>query len=905
MKLLYKNTYLVAFTFGLCLFTTSINAHDIASPLDINLIENQVYNSRNFLESREDGFLIDTSIAYIPAIDDQAYPSIAFDGTNYLVVWQDNRSGPYDIYGARVDQTGNVLDPAGIAISTFPCFKSDPSIAFDGTNYLVVWLDRRSGSWSDIYGARVAQSGTVLDTAGIAISTAVNGQSYPCVAFDGTNYLVVWQDNRSGIMQRDVYGARVDQSGNVLDSTGIAISTAPNNQWYPSVIYDGTNFLVVWGHQHGNWPWFQDIYGARVDQAGNVLDPNGIIISMVSNCQKQPSVASDGTNYLVVWMDQRGGSYDIYGARVDQSGVVLDPVGIAISTAVNNQASPDVAFDGTNYLVVWEEEGGYDIYCARLTTAGVVLDPAGIAISTAPDEQEHPAVAFDGTNYLIAWKDGRNGGYYQEDIYASKLDQTGNVLDPDGILISTAANQQQNPSVAFNNANYLVVWEDGRNGFYWDIYGARVDQNGNVVDPTAIAISTATDYQHYPAVACDGTNYLVVWEDHRNGAYESDIYGARVDQNGTVLDSMGIEVTISTYGRFPSVTFDGSNYFVVWDTGEGCNAPIFGARIDQLGVVLDPSGIAISHGTYHFHYEDPVVAFDGTNYLVVWQAWAEGWGVGLGGVRVDTSGNVLDPVDIHIAQGDCFWPAIAFDGVNFFVVWEESGDIYGTRVDQSGNVLDTAGIPISTAPYAQEQPSISFDGTHYVVVWRDSRNDSVHYDIHGARISPSGIITESFAVSTQSGRQFAPAIAHGAEDQLLITYTGWTGSNNDNPINTMRIWGEFYPFVGIAEDGRFMVKNSQYNLHVYPNPFTHNIKISFSVGHNAKGIEQRVEGTELKIYDATGRLIKSFNHVTNQIFDQVVWDGRDDAGKKLPSGVYFLKFETGDYSATEKLLMIR
>jgi flagellar hook assembly protein FlgD len=102
-----------------------------------------------------------------------------------------------------------------------------------------------------------------------------------------------------------------------------------------------------------------------------------------------------------------------------------------------------------------------------------------------------------------------------------------------------------------------------------------------------------------------------------------------------------------------------------------------------------------------------------------------------------------------------------------------------------------------------------------------------------------------------------------------------------------------------------MVKNSQYNLHVYPNPFTHNIKISFSVGHNAKGIEQRVEGTELKIYDATGRLIKSFSHVTNQIFDQVVWDGRDDAGKKLPSGVYFLKFQAGDYTATEKLILLR
>ncbi|UCG31493.1 MAG: T9SS type A sorting domain-containing protein [candidate division WOR-3 bacterium] len=36
-----------------------------------------------------------------------------------------------------------------------------------------------------------------------------------------------------------------------------------------------------------------------------------------------------------------------------------------------------------------------------------------------------------------------------------------------------------------------------------------------------------------------------------------------------------------------------------------------------------------------------------------------------------------------------------------------------------------------------------------------------------------------------------------------------------------------------------------------------------------------------------------------------MWNGTDDTNRKLPSGVYFLKFTAGDYTATQKLLLIR
>ena len=63
-------------------------------------------------------FLIDTTIVYVPAFGRQTNPSVAFDGTNYLVVWMDWRIGwDTDIYGARVDQSGAVIDSFAVSLN--------------------------------------------------------------------------------------------------------------------------------------------------------------------------------------------------------------------------------------------------------------------------------------------------------------------------------------------------------------------------------------------------------------------------------------------------------------------------------------------------------------------------------------------------------------------------------------------------------------------------------------------------------------------------------------------------------------------------------------------------------------------------------------------------------------------
>lgn len=846
--------------------------------------------------SRIGEFLIDTSIIYNPAAGGQEYPSVAFDGTNYLIVWAEDRSdlNLYDIYGARVNGVGHLIDTTTIAISTATDWQTSPAIAFDGTNYLVVWRDDRSDTDSDIYVTRVDQAGNVLDPEGIGIATTTNTQVSPSVDFDGTNYLIVWQEWRSGSAW-DICCVRVSQLGTVLDSSSILIATGMDWQESPSIAFGDTNYLVVWQAD-------ENILCSRVDQNGTVLDPGGIPVSTATDDQENPSVVFAGNNYLVAWQDARnGGPYhaDIYGARVSQAGAVLDPTGIAISTATATQGSPSVSFDGTNIFVTWgDTRSGIsaDIYGARVDQRGFVRDPDGIAISVAAYSERSPAAVSDGTNHLVVWEDFRSAS--RPDIYCARVHQSGNVLDSMGIAVSIGANGQTHPDVAFDGTNYLVVWSDNRSSLTLDIYAARIDQSGVVLDSSSIMVSPDA---YLPAVAFDGTNYLVVWEK------DSDIYGARMNQVGIVLDPDAIAiVTNDNHQWSPSIAFDGINYLVVWSDQYLLGRPysdIYGARVNQAGIVLDSNGFAITTAAYDQQY--PCVAFDGTNYLVVWEDDRLGSDPDIFGSRVTPSGVVIVPGGIAISTAAYAQkhPKIAFDGTNYLVVWEDwrngtDPEIYGARVAQTGAVLDPNGLTICSASGWQWSPSTAFDGTDYVVAWQDWRN-GIDHDICGAKIDTSGMVVNTYIISGQSGHQLSPALAHGTSDSILITYSGWTDSINTHPANAMRIWGKFYPFVGIEDELAFGAQAVSARLHVFPNPFSKQTCISCAAEHGSSH-------KKLNIYNVTGNLVRqlSLATVNSSSYASGTWYGLDDHGNQLPTGIYFCRLEIDNYAITRKIVKL-
>ena len=83
-----------------------------------------------------------------------------------------------------------------------------------------------------------------------------------------------------------------------------------------------------------------------------------------------------------------------------------------------------------------------------------------------------------------------------------------------------------------------------------------------------------------------------------------------------------------------------------------------------------------------------------------------------------------------------------------------------------------------------------------------------------------------------------------------------------------------------------------------PNPVLNESTISYTIPEEMN--------IELKVYDITGKLVKTLIHAEQEPgYYSVVWDMRDNAGKQLSSGIYFYRLETPKFTATKKLIIVQ
>lgn len=671
-------------------------------------------------------------------------------GDGCAAAWRDPMAtGINGVRVARMSLDGRAIDPEGLLIAgPLRRYVGDARIACRDGECPVVWTQRASveGATNDIHAARVSTVDGLLDPSGFVVAATLDDEHWPSVAWDGRTWLVAWAASRrpaAGGFDADVLATRIDATGSVLDSPALELDVTPAVAGRADVTSNGTGFLLAWPSSEGWWEP-QDTLMTAVSSDGDIAVPaNAVATSDVARWG--PRVASSANGHLITWTDRSGGvgRERILGARVDNLGALVD-------------GPPETA---------------------------------GFPVATSPDA----FVASSASQYLVAG-DGAMGPW------TALVRPDGTVDGQVQLLPWRAATRQGEPVVATNaSGESLVAWVEldglGTNG---NILPARVSRDGEVLDPERITVAAPGAHEHAPAIASNGDDWLIAWQEERGtlfsgfgcDALTSVIRAARVTSRGVVRDEPGLlfDETRQRQCR-PTVASNGRDYLVAWEDWDGLACELYvdvrGARVDaSSGRVLDVAALDISSA--RCEQTAPDATFDGTSYVVAWEDVRRrccGVSSDIFATRVSRAGIVLDPDGIAVAVASGFpslkSPAIASNGLDMLVTWLDfrnaatvgrevrakrlRGDLAGLDgpPESSGILLSEGGRPLAG-------PAISAGGGSYLVAW--TADGQEHHDIEGRRVTASGQVLDPWIQRFQGGPfdDDQPSLSGGCSEQLLV-----------------------------------------------------------------------------------------------------------------------------------------
>ena len=148
----------------------------------------------------------------------------------------------------------------------------------------------------------------------------------------------------------------------------------------------------------------------------------------------------------------------------------------------------------------------------------------------------------------------------------------------------------------------------------------------------------------------------------------------------------------------------------------------------------------------------------------------------------------------------------------------------------------------------------------------------------------------------------------GAEGEFRLIETVYTGGTSFVFTDDTVAPGATYRYqIGVVDgDGEVFSPIAKVSLagvsvalgQNSPNPFNPSTTISFTLPAR--------EQVTVSIYDANGRLVRTLlNDSRDYGTHSVTWDGRDDAGTTVGSGVYFYRLSAGKYSESKKMVMLK
>ncbi len=872
------------------------------------------------------------------ATNAQHDPRIATDGSNYCVVWQEQLSTSTQQVKYKLYNNHGIPVTPDFSLSNYTFSDSlYADVCSDGSRYLIVYSDYDNDD-TGLFGQIIDNEGNLIDSSFKINSYTTTQQIRPSIAFDGTNYLVCWQ---SGYGQDGsnfgIYGRLFDTNGIPLEDEDIKInSTTVKDQIAVQTIWNGSYFVVTWDDRSSAW----EVKAQLVNSAGALVGDEITVNSYFIDWQLGSTSYSNGSNTLSTWYSrtQDGDAGGIFAQLFNNDGGKIGSEFRINTQASGDQFASSVASTSDGYFVVWssEQTGGesYDIIARYLTPDGMRIGPEFFVNHYTTGRQVMPRTLSNGTNFLVVWEDNNQDGD-DYGIYAALFDQN-NSTDPnnpdtdnDGLLdgwerlyglnpiISQSANHDSDNDGLTDQEEYIHGTDpfnidsdnDGiADGDEVDIYGTYPDDNdsdydllvdgaeilshgtdpldndsdddllgdgdeilvygtdpldndsdndgltdGEEVLPNIVKEILISDQNkaRLPFVGSDGHGYMISWSEEASyGNYE--VYGQRLTSAGEKIDTPFL---IGTYSfsehRFVDVESNGSNYMVIWPDQDGDSLGVYGSILDNEGSTLVPT---FQINTYTTNIQ-MVVAMksDGVNYLVTWQS-----GYGQDGSRYGIYGQLISDQGMKInsefqinecTSRDQIYPEVAFNGATYFVVWENRAGVLNPW-ELSGKIYDRFGTPLSgefqlntTTPDWQLLPSIASNGNDFLTVWHDTSSGRYNitaqlFDSDGNKIGGERILN-TLSGDPEYLNGMASAVASNGLDYFVV----WSNSSDYD--------GDGYTVFGqrIKADGAKMGTEFQINVHTESNQMNPQITTD-GKGYAVVWDSQHSDGSGSSVYAA-------------------------------------------------------
>jgi hypothetical protein len=406
--------------------------------------------------------------------------------------------------------------------------------------------------------------------------------------------------------------------------------------------------------------------------------------------------------------------------------------------------------------------------------------------------------------------------------------------------------------------------------------------------------SDITPWQvHHDITHSSLENPIVVTEIHSLYGF----FGWNIAANIKLNDWKGVIISPSELEtrNYPAVATSLSDEQVVfWHSWTKSDADIYGVwkEGESLG-----TPVCISNENSDERWVDATYSSNGE----LWIAFSErelyqDWNIV--GLRIDPDTHqIIERVTLAYTLENERFPKLASDQEGrIWCVWQKDED-EGCDIWISLRESDTWGtpFPVTTEQGEDVKPAIAVNSQgDLAIVWMSNRTGS--WDIWG-KFFKNGEWTPEMPIIIHPDADIDPDICFLNDEEVL---TVWS-TDRDNNFNIYSAVGR--PFSetftnAVGEDGKKISQNVFFVSQHGPNPFKDKTSIKYGL--------LRSGDVDIVIYNLFGQKIRTLaNKEEKAGIHTIPWDGKDDAGKNVSSGVYFVRLKAGDYTATRKVLMMR